>query len=85
MESFFHKKVQNTFFQFQTTPKVTTPKMTTPSTTTRKPTTTKATTPKATTSATTSAPQQPSAEQNQEDLASLLKLLENMVNLQFLW
>jgi hypothetical protein len=81
MESLFHKKVQDTFFQFQTTPKVTTPKVTTPSTTTRKPTTAKATTPKAT----TSAPQQPSVEQNQEDLAALLKLLENMVNLQLLW
>jgi hypothetical protein len=50
--------------------------MTTPNAATQKPTTPKATTPKAT----TSAPQQPSVEQNQEDLAALLKLLENMVS-----
>jgi hypothetical protein len=54
--------------------------MTTPNTSTQKPTTTKATTPKAS----TSTPQQPSVEQNQEDLAALLKLLGNMVGLEFL-
>jgi hypothetical protein len=81
MERLFYKKVPNIFFQFQTTPKVTTSKMTTSSTTTQKPTTSKATTPKTT----TSAPQQPSVEQNQEDLAALLKLLETMVKLQLLW
>jgi hypothetical protein len=55
--------------------------MTTPNTVTQKPTTPKATTPKAS----TSAPQQPSVEQNQEDLAALLKLLGNMVSLYLLW
>lgn len=55
--------------------------MATSSTTTQMPTTSKPTTPKAM----TSAPQQPTVEQNQEDLAALLKLLENMVSLQCLW
>ncbi|PNF18429.1 hypothetical protein B7P43_G09014 [Cryptotermes secundus] len=57
-----------------TTPRVTTPKMTTPNTATQTPTTPKATT----TKASTSASQQPSMEQNQEDLAALLKLIGNM-------
>jgi hypothetical protein len=59
-------------FLFQTTPKLTTPKPTSP----------KSVTPKATT---LKGPQLSSAQQNQEDLTTLLKMLRDMVSVETVW
>jgi hypothetical protein len=65
------------YFLFQTTPKLTTQKSSTP-----KPTSPKSVTPKATT---VKGQQLPSAQQNQQDLTALLKMLGDMVSVKTRW